>query len=267
MINQTYYPIEILVIDDGSTDNTEETVRSFKQVQYLFQENKGLSAARNTGIANANGQFIAFLDADDWLYPEGIMINYQKMLEFPNAAFVSGCHDKVTTEGNFMTEEKSAVRNDHYINLLLGNYIGMPAAVMYKGEIAKQFLFDTSLKACEDYDQYLRIARTFEVVDHLGKIAAYRQHNENMSSNDCMMLDWVLFVLDKQKKYLKTQKEKLAYLQGRRVWEDYYGKIILNKARSKGIKPDFSSLLRHNKLTYFKMTIMDRMRIIFNKFK
>ena len=199
-INQNYFPIEILVIDDGSTDNTEEVAKSFKEVQYIFQENKGLSAARNTGIANANGELVVFLVADDWLYPEGIMVNYEKMLEFPKAAFVSGSHDKVTNDGNFILEEKSVVINDHYINLLWGNYIGMPAAVMYKSHIAKQFLFDTSLRVCEDYDQYLRIARNFEVVDHPGKIAAYRQHDNNMSSNDSMMLDWVLFVLYKQKK-------------------------------------------------------------------
>src|SRR5687767_1956410 len=66
LIRQTYNKIEIIVVDDGSTDNTASVASSFPEVKYLHQPNAGLSAARNTGIHNSTGSFLVFLDADDW---------------------------------------------------------------------------------------------------------------------------------------------------------------------------------------------------------
>src|SRR5688572_7471549 len=71
---QTYTHTEIIVVDDGSTDETKLVVSSFPSVKYIHQHNSGLSAARNKGIEEASGQYLVFLDADDWLYPDAIRI-------------------------------------------------------------------------------------------------------------------------------------------------------------------------------------------------
>ena len=65
IFEQDYQPLEVIVVDDGSTDSSAQIARSFKQVRYIYQKNSGPAAARNTGINNAKGEFIAFLDSDD----------------------------------------------------------------------------------------------------------------------------------------------------------------------------------------------------------
>ncbi len=72
-LDQTYKNLEVIVVDDGSTDDTRRVLEGFPHVVYLFQENQGVSPARNRGVAYARGRFIAFLDADDYLLPNSIV--------------------------------------------------------------------------------------------------------------------------------------------------------------------------------------------------
>src|SRR5215218_4319670 len=72
VLAQTYPNIEIIVVDDGSTDNTKAVAWGFEKVRHIYQRNAGLSAARNTGIRNAKGTYILFSDADDWLLPDAL---------------------------------------------------------------------------------------------------------------------------------------------------------------------------------------------------
>src|SRR5450432_3070501 len=70
VLEQTYRHFEIIVVDDGSSDNTKEVSESYPEVKYVFQQNQGLAAARNTGIEHCSGSLLVFLDSDDWLVPE-----------------------------------------------------------------------------------------------------------------------------------------------------------------------------------------------------
>ncbi|AFZ15633.1 glycosyl transferase family 2 (plasmid) [Crinalium epipsammum PCC 9333] len=81
---QTYRPIEVIVVDDGSTDHTVEIVRAYPDVCYFYQENQGVSVARNVAIAAAQGEFIAFLDGDDIWKPDKLSIQITYMLDNPN---------------------------------------------------------------------------------------------------------------------------------------------------------------------------------------
>ncbi len=229
VLQQTYPNIEIIIVNDGSTDDTEQTAKSFEGIKYFYQPNKGLSAARNAGIKEASGEFLVFLDADDWLYKDAIFTNFQYLQRNPLAAFVSGAHDKVTSDKKFISEAVWQINSDHYLHLLQGNYIGMHATVMYRRHIFDEFLFDTNLKACEDYDLYLRIARKHPVVHHTHKLAPYRIHGNNMSSDISMMLDMVLQVHSRQERLLTTAEEKKAFQNGRRIWKEYYTELINNK--------------------------------------
>lgn len=255
-IRQQEYPaIEVIVVDDGSTDNTREvTVRS-AGVKYIYQRNQGLSAARNTGIRYAKGEMLVFLDADDWLLPGAIETNVRYLQQNEKLAFVSGAHDKVFVDTGLVKEEAQEVSANHYCQLLQGNYIGMHATVMYRRWVFDALQYDVSLKSCEDYDLYLNIARNFPVAHHTQKIAAYRLHTSNMSANIPMMLKTVLQVLNRQQNRLRTPDEEQAYKKGHTIWKTYYTKELYQKLLHKKIsasKEVYLTFLKNHPILFLK---------------
>jgi glycosyltransferase involved in cell wall biosynthesis len=220
--SQKYLNYEIIVVDDGSTDNTQDLLKTCADVKNVYQKNSGLSAARNTGIANSSGEFLIFLDADDWLLDDAISTNVSYLLWNEQLAFVSGAHDKYFVNEDVYINFSQEINNNHYLHLLQGNYIGMHASVMFRRRVFDVFRYDTSLKACEDYDIYLKIAREFPVFHHTNKIAAYQIHDSNMSANKALMLKNVLTVLKRQKQNLNTAAELQAYKKGIDTFKNYY---------------------------------------------
>ena len=246
VLAQSYQNVEIVVVDDGSTDNTKQVAESFPHVVYVYQHNQGLSAARNTGIDASNGKYLLFLDADDWLSVDALKKNIGILSDNPDAAFVSGGHVKINDAGVILEEVKEDIRDDHYLHFLQGNYIGMHATVLYARWIFDKFRFDTSLKACEDYDLYMKIARRYPVLHHSEVIAYYRIHGSNMSGNTNLMLNSVLLVLNRQEPDLKNAEEKKALQRGRKIWKEYY--------------------LSRNKNTSYKMPLKKRLKKLVPKF-
>lgn len=240
---QTYSNVEIIVVDDGSADNTAEVALGFGQVLYVHQKNSGLAASRNTGIGKCNGAYLVFLDADDILYPDGIKVNLNILRQHQECAFVSGAHDKVYLFENRSEEKVRDIYANHYENLLQGNYIAMIAAVLFQRWAFDENLYDVSLRACEDYDIFLKIAGKHPVIHHQKKIAVYNIYASNMSSDSAMMLSSALTVLKNQKKYLRNNIEYKAWQKGNLVWKKYFCKEIYEKLSGPGAQKDNRSLL------------------------
>ena len=156
VLAQNYQYKEIIVIDDGSTDNTREVALQYPSVRYVYQSNQGLSAARNNGIAESSGNYVLFLDADDWLLPNALSLNYKFLDEHPNAAFVSGGFEIVKESMQQIIKMQSSVEEEHFNRLLEFNYISMVATVLFRRWVFEEVLFDSTLQACEDYDVYLK---------------------------------------------------------------------------------------------------------------
>ena len=221
VLSQSFKDVEIIVIDDDSTDNTREVVRSYPDVGYVYQPNRGLSSARNTGVQFSKGEYLVFLDADDWLFDDALRTNVNILDRSKNLAFVSGAHLKIAGKKVFEIG-KTRVMKNHYQHFLVHNYVGMIATVMFRRWVFDHFNFDTRLKACEDYDLYLRVARHFPVKHHTRIIANYFFHSNNMSRNIPLMLNSALKILKRQEVLLKDQSELDSYEEGLRFWKDYY---------------------------------------------
>ncbi|WP_276499282.1 glycosyltransferase [Pontibacter litorisediminis] len=226
---QSYSHIEILVVDDGSTDNTRQVAKQNPGVRYYYQNNRGPSAARNKGIRYSRGEYLVFLDADDYLYKEAVATNLTYLQQQQHLAFVSGCHDKVYEGDGKAVSEERMVRQHHYMHLLKGNYIGMHATVMYRRQVLEEFMFDPTLRGCEEYDLYLKIARKYPVLHHPTKMAAYRFHASNTSRNVLLMLLTAMKVLRRQRKLLQCPEEVSAYREGVTSWRYYYTEQLLTK--------------------------------------
>jgi glycosyltransferase involved in cell wall biosynthesis len=233
---QSYPRVEIIVVDDGSRDHTEEVAGRYPGVQYVRQDNQGLAAARNTGLRESHGDILVFLDADDRLLPEALERGVHNLLNSPESAFVSGRYRYIREDGSIMHEySQKPADPDHYAAFLLGNYIGMHATVAYRRSVLEaEGGFNPSLRACEDYDLYLRIARKYPVSLHQHLVAEYRQHGQNMSRDPRLMLKTVLTVLHSNKKYIGTNdRYHEAYRAGVTSWREHYSQAFFEQLRQR----------------------------------
>lgn len=214
---------EIIVINDGSSDQTSSIARSFPEVICYDQQNQGLSAARNQGLALACGEYICFLDADDWLIPENLMISLNLLKENPKAGLVFGRHLIQEDDGSLQAHHPP-ITTSVYHHLLLSNIIGNPSTVLYRTNIAKQFPFSTDpkYKGCEDYEQYLRLAMKHLILYHDHPVSIYRRHPQNMSKNLAMMLVSALHVLHDHRKQISNAQEIQQWDKGVKAWLKYY---------------------------------------------
>ena len=255
---------EIVVVDDGSTDETRAVATRDPSVRYLHQERRGLSAARNSGWHASSGDHIAFLDADDRLLPGAIEAGIEALERWPRAAFAFGHYelmdeegavlptwrerriadDQSFTSGDFelvLPDGRRAGRSpqprrvsDHYTAMLRRNYISMHAAVLYGRAVLEETAgFDSRLSALEDYDLYLRVTRTHPVACHDRVVAQYRRHPAAMSRDMLNMLRMALFVLREQRPYLaELPGATEAYEEGLTFWKRHYGKQLIRSVPS-----------------------------------
>jgi glycosyltransferase involved in cell wall biosynthesis len=268
VLNQTYQNFEIIVVDDGSQDNTREIAESFERIKYIYQQNQGLSAARITGIRCSEGEFLVFLDSDDWLLPAALETNKNYLLTMPGLAFVSGAHQFFYESDKTTVNIIRDVPANNYCELLQSNYIAMIATVMFKREVFDDYSYDTSLRYCEDYDLYLKIARRYPVSHHTNLLAVYRIHDSNMSLDFPGMLKISLAVLERQKKFLKNPQEKDSFKKGRLFWVQYYTLEmynILNSQQShhQSLNNDYlTALSRYNKSLYLRVMARKHLKAI-----
>lgn len=229
VLAQTCRDFEIVVVDDGSRDDPGPVVVAFPAVKLVRQDNQGLAAARNTGIRESCGRYLVFLDADDRLLPGALDAGLACFEAFPQSAFVSGGYCNVGPTGERLgTPMPAHLQGDAYCALLHGNYIGMNATVMFRRDAVEAAGgFDARLRACEDYDLYLRLARRHAAHTHAAIIAEYRRHSDNMSHDPVLMADHVLAVLGRQWPYVaRDRRLRHAYRAGQRAWRGYYGRKL-----------------------------------------
>ena len=187
VLAQTCPASEIIVVDDGSTDDSPAIMARYgDRIRVVRQANAGLPAARNAGIQAATGEWLAFLDADDWWHPD-FLLKTAQVLESSDAALAySGWqnvgapppyHDPYVPEDYEQAEPSKAVR--------LMRSTGWPvhAALTRRDVLFEAGLFNPALKSCEDFDLWLRVALTHRIARVPEVLAFYRFHPGQMSRN------------------------------------------------------------------------------------
>jgi len=151
IFNQDYQPMEVIVVDDGSTDGSAGIAKSFKNIRYIYQANQGPSAARNTGITISQGDFIAFLDADDMWMPDKLSLQISYLLNHPDVGFVVAHRRMIIEQGI----EKPQWYKEH-IYQKDSVWLGAAAMVTWSDTFKKVGLYDPSYRLGENAEWLTR---------------------------------------------------------------------------------------------------------------
>lgn len=186
VLDQSFTNFELIVVNDGSTDATPEILATFSdpRLRVIHQQNGGLSAARNTGIRHSTASWITFLDSDDLLRPDHLAVLYGYLQQHPALGLVAGQSWLIDADGQIVDRRQSQhVRPLTLHSLLLGNPIRNTACTLIRREwVERVGCFDHSLRACEDWDMWIRLARAgCPMVKIEPAVMLYRIHTQQMT--------------------------------------------------------------------------------------
>jgi glycosyltransferase involved in cell wall biosynthesis len=201
VLDQSYRSFEIIVVDDGSTDNSREVVAQFgDQVRYIWQENQGLGAARNTGIRAAEGELIGLLDADDQWQPVFLETMVSLAARYPEAAIYYCAAQGMDATGCELPQQFGGPvgpPDTLYSTLLRANFLIPSTIVMRRSVVMAADLFDQTLRSCEDWDLWLRILPQHIFVGTSQCLVRYRLHDSSLSTNPIGMQQAARAVIEK----------------------------------------------------------------------
>lgn len=200
VLEQTHRNLEVIVVDDGSTDDTATVAQSFAdaRVRYIYQENCGLSAARNAGLRHASGEFVSFLDSDDQFLPRKLELLLANLADHPEAGLAAGQAIPIDQAGQRIGEVFDKGMPSESAQLLLGNPLHVGSVLVRRDWQQRAGLFDESLRSYEDWDMWLRLARVGCPMRWVAQpVSLYRFHPAQMTRDGRQMTAATFAVLDK----------------------------------------------------------------------
>jgi glycosyltransferase involved in cell wall biosynthesis len=252
VLQQTFTDFEVLIIDDGSTDNivqwTGELVDS--RVKLIVQQNQGASVARNTGIAQAQGEYIAFLDADDLWEPTKLEKQVHCLEENPEIGLVHTNMLLIDWQGKSSGRVmKSNAEGDALKQLLKQNTIATSSVIVRNDCLKTVGEFDRNLRYSQDWDMWVRIAARYPLAVIKEPLVSYRQHPNNATKN-WQMLEQGFGMIEK---LFQSVSQELMYLKNRS-----YGyasiflawKAIQNSDRQQAIYFRTQAIVHYPRLRY-----------------
>ena len=217
VLRQTRAPDEVLVIDDGSTDETRGLVESLGAgVRYHYQRNAGLAAARTKGLAISRGELLCFLDSDDLLLPRALEVLEAALLGARDAALAYCRSQTIDAQGKVVEERWDM--EDHagkvWYRLVDGNFIrSSGCALIRRSHLELVEPWDGRLRGNEDWDLWVRLAESAPMVRVDQPLFQYRTHGANMSANVFHMHSNTLLMLRKHLARYRNHPERLRYIR------------------------------------------------------
>ena len=185
VLAQSFSKYSLIVVDDGSTDQTDKILKEFKgaKIHFYRQDHKGVAAARNLGIKEARGEFIAFLDSDDTWHPKKLEVQMEFFRKNPEAMIAQTEEEWIRDGRPLKPQKKHKQHSGNIYRECLPLCIVSPSAVMMRRELFdKVGYFDDRLPACEDYDMWLRVAARYPIYLIEGKLTIkYGGHADQLS--------------------------------------------------------------------------------------
>jgi glycosyltransferase involved in cell wall biosynthesis len=217
VLAQTYVPCEVIVVDDGSSDDTHAVLAPFyERIRYFYQSNTGLSKARNRGIEEAQGELIAFLDADDQWLPEKLIKQWKCLQADPNAALVhTDTYQLHDSDGRqtYVYRRKERFSGWCYPVCFWGNQLTVSSVMVVRRCLERIGVFDEEIRgpSTQDYDLWVRIARHYPFAYVNEPLVLYRHHDASGSLNTRMMLEDEYYVLAKTLNADPTLRQTQGY--------------------------------------------------------
>lgn len=215
VLSQTYTNIELVIVDDHSTDDTETLAKSIddKRVRYLRNEtNMGANHTRNRGILNSHGEFLALVDDDDLWLPEKIKRQIELFQSSPENVGLVYCGFRVQTgNGHVLMDVKPEHRGSVHDILLRKNILGSPTPVIRRTAFLSAGMFDESMNNCQDWDLWIRISKShnFDYVDEI--LAMFTVHGSQKSQSIENKIRARLRLIEKNAEELECRKETYAF--------------------------------------------------------
>jgi glycosyltransferase involved in cell wall biosynthesis len=255
VLAQTHPAVEVVVVDDGSDDNSYEVAGRHPGVRRIRQSNRGVAAARNLGLGESSGSYAVFLDADDRLLPHAAAVGMEALAKRPHIAFAAGMSRDIRGDGQPMEGQRQPlVTQDHYLRLLEDCFIWSGSSMVYRrAAIEAVGGFNESLVAADDYELYLKLAYSHPVYCHDTVVTEYRRHGSNTTRNAAVVLTSQLEVLRGQRSRLRGRRERAARRVGVRRTRTEHGRALAEqiattwRRRSRGrAMRDLLTLARHD---------------------
>ncbi len=202
-LNQTYRPIEVIVVDDGSTENTAAALKPvMNRITYIRQENRGPAAARNHGILMSKGNYIAFLDHDDIWMPDNLLGKIALLRDNPECAMVYSYPELIDAAGKSLPQTYHLVCPSGWVfeDFLHHNRIATFSSTLICRNIFENVgMLDESpeITCCDDYDMWLRITDMHKIIFSPDKTVKYRIHEQNLLKNHSLSFNSNIHVFRK----------------------------------------------------------------------
>lgn len=192
VLNQTYTNVELIVVDDGSTDNTAQIIRKYENIKYIYQKNKGQGAARNLGLANAIGDYIAYLDADDLYEPNKIEEQIKILKEENDIDIVYNDLKVVDDKLNYLYTLKSEgiydKREDLLANIIYRQVVQGPVCIMLRRKCIEDIKWNENLLYAFDYDYIINLCFKYRFKYLEKTLYIYRRHENNISNRHAVTI-------------------------------------------------------------------------------